>query len=254
MRTFSWRGRLVPALAALCITAACSKVSRHRPGVGRSVRPAATIKDLMQSIVDPSADLVWNACTVQTEKGTISPSQEEWLMVRHETVGMSTANLLMMPGRHVAQPHEVRHPRRGLEPAEMEVLINKDRAFISAPRLHKRGWPPWPPPTPGRAKLFEVGEQIEQACGNCHSLRTGKRSAGSGLRAKARSRSSRDRPRRRLPGSVVERHGSWRAFFSHATDGTVCFFRISRPARARAPLRPGVRHAAARPNDACDAR
>jgi len=182
MRTLSWRGRLVPALAALCIAAACSK-SQPAPAPAPAsdapqYEPAATVKDLMQSIVDPSADVVWNAVTtVQTAKGTVDTvpkTAEDWLKVRHGAVGLSeAANLLMMPGRHVAQPHEKSDtPGVELEPAEMEVLINKDRAaFIQrAKALHEAGIAAVAAAdAKDTQKLFEVGEQIEMACENCHS-------------------------------------------------------------------------------------
>jgi hypothetical protein len=180
MRTLSWRGRLLPALAVLCMTTACSK-SEPAPAPASDApqyQPAATVKDLMQSIVDPSADLVWNAVTtVQTATGTIDKAPktaEDWLKVRHGAVGLSEgANLLMMPGRHVAQPHEKSDtPGVELEPAEMEVLIDKDRAaFIQrAKALHEAGMAAVAAAdAKDSQKLFEVGEQIEQACENCHS-------------------------------------------------------------------------------------
>jgi hypothetical protein len=181
MRTLSWRGRLVPALAALCITAAACSSSQPAPAPGADAppyEPAATIKDLMQSIVDPGADLVWNAVTtVQTATGTIDKkpqNDEDWLKVRHGAVGLSeAANLLMMPGRHVARPGEKSDtPGVELEPSEMEVLINKDRsAFLQrAKALHEAGLAAVAAADAKDAqKLFEVGEQIEMACENCHS-------------------------------------------------------------------------------------
>jgi len=180
MRILSWCGRLVPTVAVLCIAAACSK-SEPAPAPASDApqyQPAATVKDLMQSIVDPSADLVWNAVTtVQTATGTIDKAPktaDDWLKVRHGAVGLSEgANLLMMPGRHVAQPHEKSDtPGVELEPAEMEVLINKDRAaFIErAKALHEAGMAAVAAAdAKDPQKLFEVGEQIEQACENCHS-------------------------------------------------------------------------------------
>jgi hypothetical protein len=181
MRTLSWRGRLVPALAALCIAAAACSGTKSEPAPAADTppyEPAATVKDIMQSIVDPGADLVWNAVTtVQTATGTIDKkpeTAEDWLKVRHGAVGLSeAANLLMMPGRHVAQPHEKSEtPGVELEPAEMEVLINKDRpAFIErAKALHEAGLAAVAAAdAKDPQKLFEVGEQIEMACENCHS-------------------------------------------------------------------------------------
>jgi hypothetical protein len=180
MRILSWRSGIVPVVAALCMTAASCSKSQPAPAADGAppYQPAATVKDLMQSIVDPSADLVWGAVTtVQTATGTIDKAPqtpEEWLKVRHGAVGLSEgANLLMMPGRHVAQPHEKSDtPGVELEPAEMEVLINKDRpAFLErAKALHEAGMAAVAAAdAKDPQKLFEVGEQIEQACENCHS-------------------------------------------------------------------------------------
>ena len=99
----------------------------------------ATIKDIMLGIVDPSADDVWNA--VQTVVGPngieehAPKTEEEWTTVRHGAIRLVEAtNLLMIPGRHVAKPHEKSEtPGIELEPEEMEVLINKDR-----PAFYKR--------------------------------------------------------------------------------------------------------------------
>ena len=73
--------------------------------------PTATIKDLMLSIVDPSADIVWlSVTTVQSSAGTVDTApknDEEWQKVRHGAIALAEAtNLLIMPGRHVAKPGE----------------------------------------------------------------------------------------------------------------------------------------------------
>ena len=137
----------------------------------------ATIKDLMLSLVDPSADVVWlSVTTIVDEKGlveTVPKTDEEWKKVRHGAIALAeAANLLMMPGRRVAQPGEKSDtPGVELEPDEMDVLIAKDRAAWNerATHLHdaatnviaaieaKDG-----------TKVFELGEQIEEACENCH--------------------------------------------------------------------------------------
>jgi hypothetical protein len=179
MRTLSWHGRVLLALVALGAAPSCSK-SEPAPAPSDAPRyePAATVKDLMQSIVDPAADQVWHAVTtVQTAAGTVETvpkTEEDWLKVRHGAVGLSeAANLLIMPGRHVARPHEKSEtPGVELEPAEMEVLINKDRAAFNqrARALHEAGMAAVAAAdAKDTKKLFEVGEQIENACENCHS-------------------------------------------------------------------------------------
>ena len=57
------------------------------------------------------------------------------------------------------------------EPSEMEVLINKDRAswVMRATKLHEAGVAVLQAiDAKDSQKVFEVGEQIEQACENCH--------------------------------------------------------------------------------------
>lgn len=165
---------LLPCLVA----AGCSSKPAPLATEAPPYDPAGTVKDLMQSIVDPSADVVWLAVTtVQSASGTIETSpktEEDWLKVRHGAVGLSEgANLLMMPGRHVARPGEKSEtPGVELEPSEMEALIAKDRpAFIGrAKALHEAGLAAIAAVDAKDAqKLFEVGEQIERACENCHS-------------------------------------------------------------------------------------
>jgi hypothetical protein len=139
--------------------------------------PTATIKDLMLSIVDPSADVVWlSVTTVVDNKGfneTMPKSDEEWLKVRHGAIALAeAANLLKMPGRRVARPGEKSEtPGVELEPEEMDVLIAKDRAAWNerATHLHDAAINVIAAVDAKDAnKVFELGEKIEEACENCH--------------------------------------------------------------------------------------
>ena len=93
--------------------------------------PSATIKDLMQSVIDPSADVVWNAVAIiETMDGTedrAPETDEEWAAVRRGAIQLlESANLLLVPGRLVARPGEKSEaPGVELEPEEMEVLMDQ---------------------------------------------------------------------------------------------------------------------------------
>jgi hypothetical protein len=137
----------------------------------------ATIKDIMLGIVDPSADDVWNA--VQTVVGPngieehAPKTDEEWMAVRNGAVRLVEAtNLLMIPGRHVAKPHEKSEtPGIELEPEEMEVLINKDRPsfYKRARALHDVAAQLLQAADAKDAqRLFDAGDDMEMACENCH--------------------------------------------------------------------------------------
>jgi hypothetical protein len=173
------------ALASLVLIAACQKPAETTAAATAATAPpppeyvpTATVKDLMQSVVDPNADVVWLAVTtVQSAKGTVETkpkNDEEWTKVRHGAVAlMEAANLLMVPGRHVARPGEKSEtPGVELEPSEMEALINKDLGSWRkrAHGLHEAGVAAIQAIDAKDAdKLFEVGEQIERACESCHS-------------------------------------------------------------------------------------
>jgi len=132
----------------------------------------------MQAVIDPNADVVWLAVTtVQSAEGTVETrptTDEEWTKVRHGAIAlMEAANLLMVPGRHVARPGEKSEtPGVELEPSEMEELINKDLASWRkrALGLHDAALAALQAIDARDAdKLFEIGEQIELACEACHS-------------------------------------------------------------------------------------
>src|SRR5205085_4597634 len=96
-------------------------------------RVTATIKDLMDSEVDPSADFIWNSVsTMVTPQGSITKAPrntEEWKEVRRRAITLLEAtNLLIMPGRKVAKPGEkADNPKVESPPEEIEAMINKDR-------------------------------------------------------------------------------------------------------------------------------
>lgn len=175
---------VVVLLTSLVLIAACSKSAETTAAAPTPAPPppeyvpTATVKDLMQSVVDPNADVVWLAVTtVQSAKGTLDTrprTDEEWTKVRHGAIALTeAANLLMVPGRHVARPGEKSEtPGVELEPSEMEALINKDLTGWRkrAHGLHEAGLAALQAIDVKDAdKLFEVGEQIERACEGCHS-------------------------------------------------------------------------------------
>ena len=89
----------MPRTVVLACT--CQEVPAGTLAGASTAKPsgAATVKDIMLSIIDPAADQVWNSVTtVQTAKGTeetVPKTAEDWLKVRHGAVTLSeAANLL----------------------------------------------------------------------------------------------------------------------------------------------------------------
>src|SRR5580765_5756923 len=97
-------------------------------------RTTATIKDIMDSVVDPSADYIWDSvATIVTKKGTEERrprTDMEWKEVRRRAIALLEAtNLLIMDGRQVAKPGEKsENPGIELGPEEIKGIIDSDRA------------------------------------------------------------------------------------------------------------------------------
>src|ERR1700756_3704250 len=92
--------------ATLCAAVLCAAASGHAAGDGQVY---SSIRELMESIVDPSADALWGAVgTVVDKEGfheSLPRTPEEWLELRRAAVRIiEGCNLLMMPGREAAPP------------------------------------------------------------------------------------------------------------------------------------------------------
>jgi len=97
-------------------------------------KATSTIREIMKSMIDPSANSLYNAVsssvTAEGSKEKSPKTDEEWDDVRHQAVIlMEASDLIVLAGRHVAGPAEVAlNPRVQLSPAEIEAMIAKDRA------------------------------------------------------------------------------------------------------------------------------
>lgn len=138
---------------------------------------AATVKDIMVSIVDPSADALWDsvATTVTAAGVAIKQPQtdKEWAEIRSKALMLVEAtNLLMIPGRRIAKPGEKSgNPGVELPPEQIEILVNQDRdtwnkrsrglydaALVALKAVDDKN----------AAGLLAAGAAIDRACENCH--------------------------------------------------------------------------------------
>jgi hypothetical protein len=169
MQRFMW----MSAVAISCvIVGACRARQAESP-----YRTTATVKDIMDSMVDPSADVLWDSvATVVSATGTeerAPKTDEEWTNVRRHAIQLIEAtNLLLMPGRHVARSGEkAENPEVELGPEEIENLINQDREAWTnfAHGLHDAATPALKAiDTRNVQGLLDAGEGIDTACENCH--------------------------------------------------------------------------------------
>jgi hypothetical protein len=136
-----------------------------------------TIKDLMESIIDPSADTLWGAVgTVVDNTGIhemFPKTEEEWQEPRRAAVRIiEGSNLLIMPGREAApQGTKSAAPDAELEPPQITVLINQNRqsfdAFARA--LQGAGTEALGAiDAKDTSLLLEIGARMESVCEGCH--------------------------------------------------------------------------------------
>jgi hypothetical protein len=166
--------RRLPFFSALVSLLFCFSCAKHKPEA--EYRPTTTIKDLMNGLVDPAADTIWNSvATTITTKGTVEKAphtDEEWATVRGSAIQLLEAsNLLQIPGRHAAKPGQRNEQGIELQPEQIETLINQDRqAWIAlAHGLHDAATLALnAADAKDPAKVLESGEQIDNACERCH--------------------------------------------------------------------------------------
>ena len=123
------------AIVAICIAGCGAKTTEQpKPATAPQYRPEATIKDIMDSIVDPNADFLWDAIATRETLGKgvsvkAPHTDEEWEEVRHHAIALVEAtNLLLIPGRRVAKTGDKsENPNIELGPDEIQPLIDNDR-------------------------------------------------------------------------------------------------------------------------------
>jgi hypothetical protein len=136
-----------------------------------------SIRDLMESIIDPSADTLWSAVgTVVDNEGIhelFPKTQEEWREPRRAAIRIiEGSNLLMMPDREAAPAGaKSEAPGSELEPPQITALITENRksfeAFaralqdvgLEAVRAIDAKDP---------SLLLEIGAGMESVCEGCH--------------------------------------------------------------------------------------
>jgi plastocyanin len=162
--------------ASILVTSSCRGREERQPAQP-SFRPTATVKDIMKSIVDPEADVLWNSvATIVTIEGTeerAPKTDEDWASVRQAAVQLVEAtNLLRIPGRQVARPGEKsENPRIELHPETIQQMIVDDPVTWAklVDGLHDAALPALNAINAKNVSgLFDAGEKLEHACETCH--------------------------------------------------------------------------------------
>jgi hypothetical protein len=175
MRRFAICLSLGLAIFAGALIAGC-KAAPPPPPPAPEFRPTSPIADVMKFMVEPSADVLWNAvATTVNEKGIDDhrpTTDEEWDVVKRSGVALVEATNLLLIDRPVANPGtKSANPNVELEPEQIEKLRHDDpetwKKYVKA--LYDAAMPALNAINKKDADgLGNAGEGIDTACENCH--------------------------------------------------------------------------------------
>jgi hypothetical protein len=149
--------------------------------VNTALNPIGSVLELMQEIVDPIGDAIFESVSVvitkEGQKETRPRTDAEWMAIRNNALILAEAgNLLKMP-RPVAPAKpipgvtpEMPGPD-DLSPAQVETLLKRDRKAFDAfaQRLTDAALVALRAVDAKNVEgLYEAGDAIDQACENCH--------------------------------------------------------------------------------------
>lgn len=182
------RGSLRPALgAAAAVLGVMAAVSLQ--GCSRRAEPAhpaataeappfqavASIKELMDSTVDPAADGLWDSvATISTAAGVdrrAPRTDEDWRAVRRHAITLIEAmNLVMIEGRHAA-PLGAKAGLGELPPEQIEQAVAANRPGFNLFAASVRDTAIQARDAIDRKDaeaLFKIGSDLDQKCEGCH--------------------------------------------------------------------------------------
>lgn len=100
---------LLTTFGASLLASGCARQppAATQPAAESPYQPAATFQELMDSVVDPAADYLWQAVSTKVDAQGIhdfSPQTDvEWHQLRQHAIALvESANLIAVPGRRVA--------------------------------------------------------------------------------------------------------------------------------------------------------
>jgi hypothetical protein len=183
-RVIAWAGLVFAAALAAqqCSSkpaATSTAATPAAPSLDSSLAPTLSVKELMEHIIDPTSDWIFDAAVIDISRKGVTEtkplSDDDWLKVeRGGYLLAESSNLLKIPRRMVppdeeGKPHQPGEPE--LPPEQIQAKIEKDPALwykhadglkaaaLEAVRVAKAR---------DFDGLFKVGDKVDKACEACH--------------------------------------------------------------------------------------
>lgn len=162
-------------LAATTALVACSKTADQSKAM-QTPKNVATIHELMEHIMEPTADKVWDSTAILTDETGVHDNwpttDAQWEELRGQAVMLTEVpNLVAMPGRKVVPDGETISPGGTLTAAEIQKKIDEHHDEFAAnaaalqavavkalQAIDRRD----------RKALDQAGGEIDQVCEACH--------------------------------------------------------------------------------------
>lgn len=166
--------RRMTGLAAFALLAAC-KPQAETPAPP-PYAPQATLQDVMNHIVDPEADVIWNATgSIATKNGIVESfpkTDEDWEAQRRAALRLLEAsNVLLIPDRTVTNTPFASAGPGVFSSDEVQQKIYSNRAVFNALALNLRGAAQQLLKASDKrdvSSLLALGDALDQACEACH--------------------------------------------------------------------------------------
>jgi hypothetical protein len=163
-------------LAALC---GCQQAAPVASAASAAIQPVASIQEVMQAFIDPSADAIWESVsTTITSKGVEEKKPQtdaEWQAIRlHAIRVIEGASLLQVSGRRVVQEGsklEDAHVQGNAKLEDIVASLAKDPAsFAAAARTLQTAAVAVLTAIDARdlPRIGETGAALDAACESCH--------------------------------------------------------------------------------------
>jgi len=135
----------------------------------------ASVKELMDAQVDPSADVIWESVftriTAAGREDRQPRTPEEWQAVRRGALTLiESTNLLVMQGRRIAPADAPREPGEPSTAVLQQRLDANHEAFVGFAKALRQVALETLEAIDAKdpQRLFDVGGEIDEACEACH--------------------------------------------------------------------------------------
>lgn len=163
------------------VIAAALWLTGCQPAAAPGPRSLASLQEIMQSIVDPAADALWESVSSTVTAAGIEEHQprsdEDWNTLRHHAVRLAeAANLLATEGRPVARagtPLEDAHVAGTLDADAIARRLASERPrFLGHARQLQDAAASALAAIDNRnlERFLEAGASIDKACEGCHRV------------------------------------------------------------------------------------